>query len=333
VSRERRLAAALALLGLIIALGTAAYVAFEDAALSDALYMTVITITTVGYSEVIPLAGTGRLLTGILIVVGVGSALYTAGIALEIGLERIVGGDWRRRRMSREIAGIRDHVIVCGFGRVGRNTWIELKAEDTPTVVIERDPELVSAAEAMGALVVAGDATKDEALAAAGIDRARALIACVQLDADNLVIVLSAKTRHPRLRVVARAAEPDSEEKLRLAGADRVVLPQKVGAQRLAALAGRAHLDEFVDLVLHGKLVELRIEEFTVGDDSPLVGATLRGSDIRGRSGALVLALEDLGGRLVFNPDPGMTFRPHQSFMGMGTESQLERLRSLTAHE
>jgi voltage-gated potassium channel len=331
VSRERRLAAALALLGTIIALGTASYVVFENATLGDALYMTVITITTVGYNEVIPLDGTGRLLTGILIVVGVGSALYTAGIALEIGLERIVGGDWRRRRMSKEIAGIRDHVIVCGFGRVGRNTWKELKAEDTEAVVIERDPELVASAEAMGALVVAGDATKDDALAAAGIDRARALIACVQLDADNLVIVLSAKNRNPSLRVVARAVEADAEEKLRLAGADRVVLPQKVGAQRLAALAGRPHLDEFVDLVLHGKLVELRIEEFTVGGGSPLVGATLRSSDIRGRSGALVLALEDLSGRLVFNPDPGMTFRPSQAFICMGTESQLERLRSLTS--
>lgn len=330
MSRERRLAAALALLGLIILLGTTAYVVVEGATVADALYMTIITISTVGYAEVFPLDGGGRLLTGILIVVGVGSALYTAGIALEIGLERIVGGDWRRRRMSKEIAGISDHVIVCGFGRVGRNTWTELRAEDTPTVVIERDPDLIASAAALGALVVAGDATKDEALVAAGIDRARALIACVQLDADNLVIVLSARNRNPRLRVVARAAEADSEEKLRLAGADRVVVPQKVGAQRLAALAGRAHLDEFVDLVLHGKLVELRIEEFTVEADSPLVGATLRGSDIRGRSGALVLALEDLSGRLVFNPDPGMTFRPAQAFICMGTESQLERLRDLT---
>jgi len=330
VTGERRLAAALALLGFIIVGGTIGYMVVADAAFGVALYMTVITISTVGYNETIPLDGAGRLFTGILIVVGVGSALYTAGIALEIGLERIVGGDWRRRRMSREIAGIRDHVIVCGFGRVGRNTWTELKAEDTQAVVIERDAGLIAEAEALGALVVPGDATKDATLSAAGIDRARALIACVQLDADNLVIVLSAKTRNPQLRVVARASEADSEEKLRLAGADRVVLPQKVGAQRLAALAGRPHLDEFVDLVLHGKLVELRIEEFAVESRSPLIGSTLRSSDIRGRSGALVLALEDLSGRLVFNPDPGMTFRPSQAFICLGTESQLERLRALT---
>jgi voltage-gated potassium channel len=161
------------------------------------------------------------------------------------------------------------------------------------------------------------------------VDRARALVACVQSDADNLSIVLSARHRKPDLRIIARASESAVEPKLRLAGADRVVVPQQVGAQRLAALAGQPRLDEFVDIVLHGKLVELRIEEFTVGGEAALAGSTLRSSEIRSRSGALVLAVEDARGRLLFNPDPGSVFRPGQTFIGMGTEPQLERLREL----
>ena len=331
MTRERRLTAALALLFAILLAGTAGYWAIEDASPFDSFYMTVITISTVGYGEVFPLSAAGEAFTAVLIVVGVGSGLYTAAIALEIGIERIVGGERRRRRMAKEITRMRNHVIVCGFGRVGRNTWSELRDEDTPTVVIELDEALVQEAIDLGATVLVGDATKDEILMEAGIDRARALIACVRNDADNLVIVLSAKNRNPNLRVIARASEVHAEDKLRLAGADRVVLPQKVGAQRLAALAGQPHLDEFVDIVLHGKLVELRIEEFTVGTASPLVGTTLRTSDIRSRSGALILAIEDMAGRLVFNPDPGTTFRSAQSFIGMGTEAQLDRLRLLTA--
>jgi len=187
--------------------GAIGYTIIEGAAFGDALYMTVLTISTVGFGEVFPLSSAGRILTTALIVVGVGTALYTAGTALEIALERFLGGDLRRRRMQREIDRLDQHIIVAGFGRVGSHTWEALRAENVPVVVVESGAAAVQAARDAGALVVEGDATRNEALEAAGIARARALIACVREDSDNLVIVLSAKSMRSDLLVISRASE------------------------------------------------------------------------------------------------------------------------------
>ena len=328
---SRRLLAAVAFLGSILVIGTLGYMLIEGAVFSDALYMTVITISTVGYSEVFPLSGAGRIYTSALIVGGVGAALYTAAIGLEIVIERLLGGERRRRKMARVISALDDHVIVCGFGRVGRTVWQALERAGTPSVIVEIDAVLVDLAENEGALVLEGDATTDAALEQAGIDRARALIACVMSDADNLVIVLSAKNRCSDLRVIARASEVASESKLTLAGADRVVAPQRVGAERLAALAAQPRIDEFVDLVLHGKLVSLRIEEFTVRPGAELAGETLRGAEVRRKTGALVLAVEDARGIVQFNPDPDLSLLPGHTIIGMGTESQLMSLAEIVS--
>jgi len=329
MTRERRLAASLAILSLITIGGAVGYTVLEGATFGDALYMTVLTISTVGFQEVFPLSAAGRILTTGIIVVGVGAALYTAGTALEMGLERFLGGDQRRRRMQREIDRLDQHVIVAGFGRVGSHTWATLQAEEIPTVVIECDPDAVQAAHDAGAQVVEGDATRNEALEAAGIGRARALIACVREDSDNLVIVLSAKSRRTDLAVISRANEVESRDKLRLAGADRIVSPQLVGAHRLAALAAEPRLDEFVDVILHGKLTELRIEGFEVGEGSTLSGKLLRDADIRNLSGAQVLALETPDGDIVVNPEPGAMIRPGHTLIAIGSSDQVERLRTV----
>ncbi len=327
MTRERRLAASLTILILVTLGGALGFMVVEDVAFGDALYMTVLTISTVGFGEVFPLSTTGRLLTGGLIIVGIGAALYTAATAVEIGLERLLGGEIRRRRMTREIDRLENHVIVAGFGRVGSQTWEALRSENLPTAVIESDPEAVETARHAGALVIEGDATHNEVLDAAGISRSRALIACVREDSDNLVIVLSAKSRRGDLPVIARANEFEAQEKLRLAGADRVVSPQLVGAHRMAALAADPRLDEFVDVILHGKLVELRIEGFEVGAGSVLAGALLRDSDIRALSGAQLLALESPGGDIVFNPAPEAMIRPGHTIIAIGSSDQVERLR------
>ncbi len=329
MSRERRLAASLAILALITLGGAVGFSILEDASFGDALYMTVLTISTVGFNEVFPLGTGGRILTTGLIVVGVGAALYTAGTALEIALERFLGGEIRRRRMAREIDTLEQHVIVAGFGRVGSHTWEALQSEGVPTAVIEAEPDAVEAAFQAGALVIEGDATRNEVLEAAGIARARSLIACVREDSDNLVIVLSAKSRRQDLTVIARASELEAREKLRLAGADRVVSPQLVGAHRLAALAAEPHLDEFVDVILHGKLVELRIEGFEVGERSVLSQQLLSEADIRGLSGAQVLALESPGGDIEFNPGPDAVIRPGHTLIAIGSSEQVERLRGV----
>jgi voltage-gated potassium channel len=331
MSRERRLAASVALLTFLTLTGMVGYHLIEGASFGDGLYMTVLTISTVGFSEVFPLSAGGRIFTTFIIVVGVGTALYTAATALEMGIERFLGGEVRRRRMSREIDRLDGHVIVCGFGRVGRNTWLALREDEVPVVVIEASAAAAAAGVEMGALVVEGDATKNEALAEAGIDRARALIACVRNDNDNLVIVLSAKHRRRDLPVIARATELEAEQKLRLAGADRVVSPQLVGAQRLAALAAESRLEEFVDVMMHGRLVEFRIEEIEIPTRSRLAGATLRDSAIRSESGALVLGVENPGGELVFNPDPEVRIRGGAIVVAIGTADQIDRLRALAS--
>ena len=325
--RERRLAASLTILILVTLGGALGFMVVEDVAFGDALYMTVLTISTVGFGEVFPLSTMGRLLTGGLIIVGVGAALYTAATAVEIGLEQLLGGEIRRRRMTSQIDRLENHVIVAGFGRVGSQTWEALRSENLPAAVIESDPEACEAARDAGALVIEGDATHNEVLDAAGISRSRALIACVREDSDNLVIVLSAKSRRGDLPVIARANEFEAQEKLRLAGADRVVSPQLVGAHRLAALAADPRLDEFVDVILHGKLVELRIEGFEVRASSVLAGALLRDSNIRALSGAQLLALESPGGDIVFNPAPEAMIRPGHTIIAIGSSDQVERLR------
>jgi voltage-gated potassium channel len=327
MSRERRFLFAVAGLVLVTIGGTIGYLLVEEASFSDALYMTVITISTVGFSEVFPLSDAGRLLTVGVIILGVGAALYTAATGVEIGLERFLGGEVRRRRMNRQIDHLDSHVIVCGFGRVGANTWRALEDEGIPSVVVESTPSAAEEAQEAGALVLEGDATRYETLEDAGAARARAVIACVRNDNDNLVIVLTAKNRWPDLPVISRATELEAQEKLRLAGADRVVAPQLVGAHRLAALAAEPRLDEFVDVILHGRLVELRIEGCEIGRRSPVVGKRLRDSNLREDSGALVLAVETPSGELLFNPDPDIRLQSGQMVIAIGTSDQVEALR------
>ena len=317
----------LVLLSVVVA-GTIGYVAIEEASAIDALYMTVITISTVGFQEVFPLSDVGTLFTIVLIVAGVGAALFTATAALEVGLDNLVGLR-SRQRMAAAIVNLSDHFILCGFGRVGRGAYEQLAASGAPIVVIERDPETAQSARDRDILVVEGDATTNRVLEEAGVQQARALIASVQNDSDNLVIVLSAKSLRPDLFVVARASEEESQEKLVLAGADRVVAPQRVGAHRLAAMALGSGLAEFLDLVVEGALVELEVQRFEVPAGSSLSGVSLRDASIREQSGALILGVEDSTGRLELNPDPDIVLSEGQILFGIGTHGQLQALDGL----
>lgn len=328
----RGLLAGVVLLVLVIVGGTVGYMAVEGLSLVDAIYLTVITISTVGFAE--PEGGfstAGRLLTIIVILGGVGSALYTATVGLEIAFEMLIGGERRARRMVRDISKLSDHVIVAGFGRIGRNVWHELERLDTAAVIIDDRPDRAEAAVAAGALTIQGDATQNEVLVEAGISRARALIACVRADADNLVIVLSAKSMRPELLVIARATEAENESKLLLAGADRVVAPQVVGAHRLAVLVSRPHVADFIDLVVAGQVVEFTVEQIDIDPSSPLAGVSLRDADIRGRAGALVLGVQGSDGRLTLNPDPGWVMDAGCVLVSLGTPGQLAAMRSLAA--
>ncbi len=331
MTQSRRVQAGVAILALVSIVGALGYMWIENLGVVDAFYTTIITISTVGFTE--PEGGfttAGKAFTLFVILAGVGSALYTASAGIELGVEAFLGGQRQRRRMEKQIAGLDGHIIVCGFGRVGRNVWLRLQSavEQPETIVIETDPERIEKAREMGALAIEGDATHDDVLEAAGIDRARTVIACVRSDADNLVIVLSARHRRKDLLVIARASEVESERKLLLAGADRVVAPQVVGALRLASMAVQPDVADFIDLMVEGRVFEFRVEQFVVWEGSEVVGTTLGESQLRTHTGTLVLAVQE-GGRLALNPGSDFVIRPGQILYGIGTQQQVDRLRSV----
>ncbi len=305
-----------------IVLGTVGYVLVEGQDLLGGLYLTMIAVSTAGFAE--PEGGfsrAGQVLTIGLLFVGVGSVFYTGAVALEVIVEDVLGGAGRRRRERRKVDRMQDHYIVCGFGQVGRDVWTQLPNDRT--IVVENNEDAVEVAQAGGATVVHGDATHDDVLEAAGIHRAEALIACVKSDSDNVAIVLSARSLCPELRIIARATEAGSGRKLELAGADRVVAPQVVGAERLAALALRPDLTEFVDIATGQALVEFRIEEIQVPLNSPLVGRSIQTSGIRDQSGVLVLAIKQPAGQVLVSPPADFDITGGQTLVCIGTQEQL----------
>jgi voltage-gated potassium channel len=309
----------------VLVVATAGYMIIEQAPLIDAVYMAVITLSTVGFREVIPLSTAGRLFTMIIIISGVGTLAVTGAAILEAAVENL--SVRQRRRMQHRVNHVSDHAIVCGWGRVGSSVWEILQSRDMASVVVEQDPVVAEAAREAGALVIEGDATHDETLAEAGVKRANAVVACVNSDSDNLVIALSAKDLNPNVRVVARASDVEAEHKLAKAGADRVVAPQVVGARRIAALVTQPELADVIDLMVHGAPVEFRVQRFTVEEGCEVAGKTLRDAGIRQKSGALVLALEDRNGeQLFFNPSPNVVLEPGMVVVAVGSPEQLELL-------
>jgi voltage-gated potassium channel len=291
--------------------------------LLDALYQTVTTVTTVGFREVQPLSEVGRVFTMVLILVGVATVLYAFSLLMGALIEGQVRELFGRRRMERQISHMSGHVIVCGFGRVGRNIADYVSKAGQQVVVVDRDAHrLLSVAYP----VVVGEATEDRVLCEAGIQRARVLVTALTTDADNLFVTLSGRSIRPDLFIVARARLEDSEDKLTRAGADRVVNPQSIGGQRMAAFVLQPHVAEFLDVVMHDGTMEFRLEEVAVPGGSPLAGASLREAHIRDLTGALILALRDGDGSFTTNPPPETVLAAGQILIAIGTEAQLKAL-------
>jgi voltage-gated potassium channel len=281
----------------------------------------VITLSTVGFSEQFPLSRLGQMWTVAIIVSGLGLVLVTAAALIE---QVFVYGASRRQRRSREVINqMSGHVILCGFGRVGLGTWQALARRFREVVVIEIDESRADEARNLGVQVVHGDATHDAVLRQAGLDRAHALIACVTSDSDNLVIVLSARSLAPTLRLVSRASEHEWEPKLRLAGADRVVTPQSVGSERLAAMATEQTISDMFDVIVGGRAIEFTVEEVVLAETSGVVGVTIRESGIRERTGALILAVEDVTRATLTSPDPDHRLEAGAALIVVGTADQV----------
>jgi len=230
----RRIERALLALGVITVAGVLGYMVFEGWSFIDALYMTVITLTTVGYREVRTLDTTGQLWTMLLLVTGVGTLFYAAVSSVELVVEGTIRGYFGRRRMQTAIGKLSDHYILCGYGRVGRQVAAEFARDGVPFVVVDQDPEIVEECVAEGYLALLGEASDDGMLKEAGVRRAKGLVAAVDSDADNVFVVLSARKLNPRLNIVARASSDESAAKLEMAGADRTLSPYAVGGRRLA---------------------------------------------------------------------------------------------------
>ena len=315
----RRVLLGLLILLVVMTIGTVGYVVLGFSLL-DAVYQTVTTISTVGFREVEPLSTTGKVFTIGLILSGVGTALYTFTVALETLIDGHLRDLFGRRRMYRQIANMTDHVIVCGWGRVGQSIARYLANASQPLVVIDRDPERIPE---IPYPYVQGDVTEDDTMRAAGIERARTLVAALDTDAANLYATLSGRTLRPDLFIIARAHTDSSEPKLERAGANRVVNPQRIGGARMAALALQPHVAEFLDVVMHDGDLEFRLEEIELPEESPLVGRSLREAHIRDRTGALVLALRGDDGTFTTNPSPETEMAPGQILIAIGTAEQL----------
>ena len=313
----------------VVVIGTVGYVVLGFGVL-DAIYQTVTTITTVGFREVEPLNSAGQIFTIVLILAGVGTALYTLTMVLELLVEGHVGEAMERRRMDREIEALHGHVIVCGWGRVGRAAAHDLDSAGRPMVVVDIDPERVASIPRSYPHVL-GDASDDDVLRHAGIERAAALVAAVSTDAANLFITLSARSLRSDLFIVSRAREDNSLNKLLRAGADRVVNPQEIGGARIAALVSRPRVTDFLEVVMHAQETELLLEQITLAADSALVGLSLGDAHVRDRTGALVLALHDPDAGFVSNPSASVVMKAEQTIIAIGTPVQLENLATVAS--
>lgn len=290
---------------IILIMGTLGYMLIEGSSLINALYMTVISITTVGFSEVIPLSPAGKYFTMILIFGGVGLFLFIVSLItqamVEGGLQTFLG----RRHMEKKLADLKNHYMVCGFGRIGKVISKILHENKRTFVIIENNPEEVKIIEELGYLVLQGDSTSDDILKKAHIEDAKALIAVTSSDADNVYIILSARVLNPEIYILARSSgKKGAESKLLRAGANKVFSPYELGARRMAQSLVRPTVIDFIDLTVHDGELGLRLEELRVSDKATFANKTLMESGIRSEFDLIVVAIKREKGEMLFNPNP-----------------------------
>lgn len=327
--RKELVRGGVALAGVVL-IGTLWYWLVEKWSFSEAAYMTIITLSTVGFSEVRPLETRGRLFTVGLILMG----LLTIGYIVNRFTEALIQGYFQEgiklRQEKSLIESLDQHYIVCGFGRTGRHVAREFFAEGIPFIIIDDNLEEVEEIKQLGYIVILGDATLDETLVRAKIDRAVCLVTALPSDAENLYTVLSAKTLNPRIRAIARASNEEAVQKLQRAGADAVVSPYITGGKRLAAAALRPQVMDFVDGIITGSNRSYYLEEFLIDAEAcPYVRKSLRDAKLRSKSGALVLAIRRFDGNLIAGPTGDTLILDRDALICMGTAEQLRALNKL----
>ncbi len=326
---SKKILRGLVLLALVLTTGTLGYMIIEGWKFLEALYMTVITITTVGYGEIRPLSENGRVFSIFLIFMGIGIIAYFMGMVAQAMVEFQLRDILGRRKLDRQIRKLKGHYIICGYGRIGRIIAHELKANEIPVLVIDKDEGLREILEAEGIPFLKGDATSEEILIQAGIEKARGLVAVVSSDSDNLFIILTARGLNPDLFILSRADEEQTQKKLMRAGANRVVLPYLIGGHKMAQTIIRPAVDDFLELTVQDESIELQLEQLRVTEKSRLNGVTLLDSGIRQEMNVIIVAIRKADGTMLFNPSSSAKIEAGDTLIALGHGNDLERLAKI----
>jgi voltage-gated potassium channel len=317
------------LLALILILfGTLGYMLIEGWSGLDALYMTIITLATVGYEEVHEVSSIGKIYTIILIITGVGFFLYVAGAVIQFMVEGRVRVLMGRRRLDKKIARMKNHYIICGYGRIGKVICKKLSRENLDLVVIDKSIELVDTFESLGLVYVCGDAGDEAVLEKAGIHRAKTLVAALATDTDNVFLVLSARQLAPKLTIIARAGNEASKRKLTAAGANTVEAPYETGAATMAQRIIRPTVTNFLDLAFAHHHKDIQMEEIPVSEQSPLKEVMLKDSGIRQKYNLIIIAIKKADDKMLFNPSFEARLYPGDTVLAVGEPSNLKKLEA-----
>ena len=319
------------MIALMLAIGTAGFTILERWSVFDSFYMTLITITTVGYAEVHPLDNAGRIFNSFLIIFGVTVLFVAFGAFTQTIIELELQERFGRRRKERLIEHLTDHFIVCGYGRVGRNASYEFQLTGVAFIVVDRNEDRVARAAEAGMLAMAADATNDDDLKRAGVLRAKGLIAALPSDAENLFIILSAKTLNPNLMVVTRASEEQAEEKLRRAGADTVFAPYTIAGRRLAHSLLRPHVLEFIDFATSNVGPKIMMEQMRVEAGTKFISKTLASMLSDSGLNVILLAIRHASGEMIFNPAPDSRISAGDFLIVLGERPSLKKLEQALA--
>ncbi|MBG0789257.1 MAG: potassium channel protein [Desulfovibrionaceae bacterium] len=313
---------------LVFLVGIVFYMAYEHWNFISSFYMVVITLSTVGFMEVKELSEMGRLFTTFLIMGGVGGFIYIAGAFAQVLIDGRLQIMWGKHKMMKEISKLKNHFIICGYGRIGSVVVQEIRAEGHDVVVIEQDADLIDAMEQEGILCIEGDATNDSVLLSAGLKNAKSLISALTNEAANVYVTLTARQLCPDVTIVARAGEKSHISRLELAGADRVVLPHFIGGLRMAQNVLRPTVTNFMDLAMRGG-IDLQMEELAVSPESELVDKDLVESRIRPNFDLIIIAIKKESGDMIFNPGPKEVINARDTLLAVGKKANLSALKNI----
>ncbi len=314
---------------ILIFVGVIGFHIIEGWSFLDCLYMTVITIFTVGFKEVRTLSPLGQIFTIFIILGGVGTAIFAFTRFAEIVYAGGIIKFWRRKKMERNLNNLKDHYIICGHGRMGRIVRERMEEENLPYVVVDNNEEKLQELKEAHKCFIHGDASNEETLIQAGIKRAKALVALLRSDADNLYLVLTVKLINPSLFVLSKALEEEGERKILQIGANKVVSPYKLSGLRIAQGLIRPTVVDFMDLIIRRKELSLFMEEMVVKKDSPLVNRNLAESDIRKKSNVIVVAIKKPGKEIIFNPSPGITIDTGDTLLVLGDKEAVNQFENI----